>query len=175
MSNRSRRRSSGSYTARLQRRGARTQPRRPGGSQLRRIQGALTRSAPAPWLLTVVTVVAEAGHLAAAFGQWREATAVAVYHLVAASLLGLVAAAVSGPAGVRVLAAGMAVAASGPVLWGGGVLLGTSPYRELALAVAAGTAVAEVTVVALLLVAWRARTRRLPTLAAPQPTRTGVS
>ena len=108
-----------------------------------------------PWLPAVLAVVAEVGHLAAAFVEWPESTDRGAYHVVAAALLGLVAAAGSG-ARRWMLAAGAAVAGSGPALWLGGALAGSAPYAGLAVPVAAGVAAAEVALAVLLVTAWRA-------------------
>ena len=95
--------------------------------------------------------MAEAGHLAAAYLEWPEATARGIYHVAAGALLGMVAAAYSVGASRLLLAAGTGVAVAGPVLWLGGILLDASPYHLLPAPVAIGTTVSEAALAAVLL------------------------
>jgi hypothetical protein len=150
MSNRRRsRRTPRSYAVRLQRRSLPEPPSRQ--------REALRRWLGTPWLPAALAVAAEVGHLAAAFVEWPESAARGAYHILAGALLGLVAAAVSAASGRLALAAGAAVATAGPVVWLGGALLGTAPYRELPVGIAAGTALVEIALAAVLLLAWPAR------------------
>jgi hypothetical protein len=166
MSNRRRSsRSPRSYTARLQRGSL---PR----ARLRR-PGAPRRWRSTPWLAAPLALVGEAGHLAAAFLEWPESAARGAYQVVAGALLGLVAAVVLFAASRVRLGAATAAAAAGPALWLGGALLGASPYGELPVPAAAGIAVCEVALAALLLVAWQAAEPPPPErAAAPQTART---
>lgn len=116
--------------------------------------GQLRRWSALPWPLPVLAVAAEVGHLAAAFLEWPGAPVRGLYHVVAAGLLGLVAAAWSGPRrpGLGWAAtAAAAVALSGPVAWLGGALAGATPYAALPVSFAGVIILAEVSLAALLL------------------------
>ncbi|HEY8474163.1 MAG TPA: hypothetical protein VIL37_16210 [Natronosporangium sp.] len=136
------------YAARVQRRSARL-PRRPGRP------GGWRPSAG--WLPPGLAVLAEAGHLTAAYLAWPGSSGTGAYHVVVGAVLGWFAAMVlTGETGRQLLVAGVAVAGLGPLLWLAGLLFAGSPYQHLPAAVVAGIVAAD-TVLAGLLVpaAWR--------------------
>lgn len=150
-------------------------PRRPPARPPRRPRYAGPGWWSLPWLPAVLAVVAETGHLAAAFIEWPESTARGAYHVVAGALLGLIAAATLFRSGRWVLAAGAAVAGTGPALWLGG-MLNAAPYGELAVPAAGGVTVIEAGLAALLVTAWREAAVPAPgRTVAPRPARSGAA
>jgi hypothetical protein len=131
-----------SYTARLQRPAGARRP-----TEIRR---RLRSTVP------ILAVLAELGHLGAAYVEWPDSTVRGAYHVVAGALLGLVAAALATGTGRYRFAAGAVVALAGPAAWLIGTLLDASPYRHLPAPAAIGVIACEIALTALLLpAAWR--------------------
>lgn len=135
------------------------------------------------WLPVALAVVAEGGHLAAAYGEWPGSATRGGYHVATAALLGLLAAVLSVRPSRVVLAAGAVVGGAGPVAWLAGSTFGGSPYGQVAMPVAAGVSAAEAVLVALLVTAWwgaatpTTRPAAQPARSRParsQPARSGV-
>lgn len=130
--------------------------RRPSLPGTRRWSGVTRRWRGAPWLPVVAAVVAEVGHLVTAYLEWPDSVARGVYHVVAGGALGIVAALVAFGTGRIQLAAGAAVAVSGPLVWLSGTVLGASPYHLLPVPATAGLVVTELLLAVLLVGAWHA-------------------
>jgi hypothetical protein len=105
----------------------------------------------------MLAILAELGHLSAAYLEWPDSTVRGGYHVTAGALLGLVATALATGMGRYRSAAGAVVALTGPAAWLVGTLLDASPYRHLSTPAAVGIIACEIAVTALLLPAAAAR------------------
>ncbi|MPZ29199.1 MAG: hypothetical protein GEV12_23100 [Micromonosporaceae bacterium] len=160
MSNRrGRGRAATAYSVRVQRRSVARGPRRRPADPRRR-PVPVHRLPALVWLSVGLAVAAELGHLGTAYVEWPESAIRGGYHVAAGALLGLVAAVLWSGATAAGAAVAGAVAATGPVLWLGGAVLGAAPYADLPVLAAAGLAAAELVLAALLFDTARARRRQ---------------
>ncbi len=159
----------------VRQRGARPS-RSTGRSYTQRLQRPTSYRAPRPlpaWLTgaTLVTprlpvlllLLAEVGHLAAAWAQWPAATGRGVFHVLAAGIVGVTAVAVhfgpnprlrprgSDPTRTLYLL-GSAAALLAPVGWAVGALAGIAPYLDFPASLAVFTTTLELVAAALLAV-----------------------
>lgn len=149
---------------------------RPGGGKTYTAQ-LYQRAAPKPtrqwpaWLSTrhlpaLLTVVAEAGHLAAALMEWPVAPTRGLFHIVAAAGLGLLAAVIYFGHSRVELVFGIVFLTTVSATWPVGIPLGLTPYLRLATPVAGAVLVIELSTAALL---YRmAATHRTSKVAAPR-------
>lgn len=89
-----------------------------------------------PGAPALLILVAEVGHLAAAWTEWPAGTARGVFHVIVAGILGVAAVAIYfGPAsrpersGAARIPLGFAAAVLVPLCWAVGALAGLTPYR----------------------------------------------
>jgi hypothetical protein len=141
-----------SYTDRLHQRMAAPRKRRS------RTPSWLARFTP-PWLTlrvlsAAVLGVAELGSLAAAEVEWPDSLPRGLFHVLAAAVLGLLAATVYFGRSRVELSAGAVLAALLAVAWPAGAIAGLSPFRQLPGLAAAALTLLEAAAAALLAVAW---------------------
>jgi hypothetical protein len=102
--------------------------------------------APDPRLVAGIALAAEAGHLAGALFEWPASAPRGVFHVLAAALLGAVAALIYFGQSRLVRIVGVTLGVAFPLAWLVGGLTGVSPYADFPLVAAITVTLLEVCV-----------------------------
>lgn len=154
----------------------RARVRAPGRSYTARLRRPPAGRSPRTWptwlagprLPAVLGIAAESGHLVAAVIEWPAAVPRGIFHIAAASVLGVLAIAVYFGASPLQLGFGLAIALVLPACWLVGAGAGVSPYRDYPPVAAAALTLAELALATLIAV-------HLAATATPMvPARTGA-